>query len=105
MSKAFKETTMLEKYTVPVLMAIFVICFTLFGFFIKQDCDIDRVFLWCRLHPFSLGDFIGCAMWYAGCVFISGILPIRLYNPENSTKWNLISFVGMVLSIVLIWNT
>ena len=105
MSKPFKERTNLEKYAAPIGMSIFIVLFTLYGFFIKQPCDIDRVYLWCRLHPFSLGDLIGCIIWYAGCVFISGVLPFRLYNPENSSKWNLIFFAAMVLSIVLIWNT
>ena|SRR5687767_6726599 len=99
-----KETTTLEKYAAPVFIGLLLIVFTVLGFFVKQDCDIDRVYLWCRLHPFSIADFIGCAGFYGGCVFISGIVPKTLYNPANSVKWNLIWFAAMALSIVLIWN-
>ncbi len=98
-----KETTAFEKYTPIIGMAILAIIFTIFGFFSHPPCDIDRVFLACRLSPFSVADFIGCAMFYGGCVVLSGVLK-PLYNPENSSKWNLISFAGLVLSIVLIWN-
>ena len=104
MSKVWKENDGAVKYVVPVIAGIVVILFTLFGFVIKQDCDIDRVYLWCRLHPFSVADFIGCAGFYAGAVFISGVLPFKLYNPENSVRWNVIWFAAMALSIILIWN-
>ena len=107
MSKPFKEQTAVEKYAPVVGVAIIAIIFTLMGFFVKQDCDIDRVFLWCRLHPFSVADLIGCIMFYAGCFVLAGglkLIGVELWNPENSSKWNLITFAGLVLSIVLIWN-
>lgn len=105
MSKPFKETTNLEKYFMPIFIGIVVIVFTVMGFFVKQPCDIDRVYLWCRLHPMSIGDILGLIMFYGGCLFISGVLPVRLYNPENSVKWNIIWFVVMAAAIALIWNT
>lgn len=103
-NKPFKETDGFEKIVLWGILAAVVICFTLFGFVIKQECDIDRAYLWCRLHPLSLFDIIGCIMFYGGSVFISGLLPVKLYNPENSSKWNLIWFAVMALSIILIWN-
>lgn len=105
MSKAFKETTQLEKWLPRILGGVILIVFTIMAFFVKQPCDIDRVYLWCRLHPMSLGDIIGLIMFYGGCIVLTGILPITLYNPENSSKWNLITFAVLVLSMVLIWNT
>lgn len=105
MSKAFKETTVAEKWVPRIIMGIILVIFTIMAFFVKQDCDIDRVYLWCRLHPMSVGDIIGLITFYGACLFISGFLPVKLYNPENSSKWNLIWFAVLVLSVVLIWNT
>lgn len=81
--------------------------FTAFGFFIEQPCDIDAVYLWCRLHPFSIADLIGCILFYGGCAFLAGLPFLRnleLFNPESSSRWNIILGVAMVLGVVLIWN-
>jgi len=89
------------------IVLIVVLLFTLFGFFITQPCDIDAVYLWCRLHPFSLADLIGCILFYGGAAFLSGLpalVKLELFNPEGSSKWNLITFAAMVLGVILIWN-
>lgn len=104
MSKPFKETTKLEKYAMPAILAIIVLVFTIMAFFVKQPCDIDRVYLWCRLHPMSFFDIIGLLMFYGGALIISGLLPVKLYNEENSVKWNLLWFVLMAGSVIIIWN-
>lgn len=105
MSKAFKETTEFEKWAPRILMGAILIIFTVMGFFVKQPCDIDRVYLWCRLHPMSFGDIIGLILFYGSCLFLSGILPVKLYNPANSSKWNFIFFSVLAVAIILIWNT
>lgn len=100
--KEKKQSLVLE-----VGVGIIVLIFTLFGFVIKQDCDIDKIYLWCRLHPLSVGDIIGLILFYGGAVLLSGVwqrLGIELYNPENSSKWNLITFGMLALGIILIWN-
>ena len=89
---------------VRLILLVVVILFTLFGFIIKQECDLDAIYLWCRLHPMSLFDIIGSIIFYGGAVFMSGLLPFKLYNPENSTRWNWIFFIGIALGLVLIWN-
>lgn len=88
-----------------IILAIVVICFTMFGFVVKQECDIDAIYLWCRLHPLSAGDIVGLIGFYGGALLLSGILPLELWNEENSAKWNWIFFGVLVLSIALIWNT
>ena len=88
-----------------IILGIVVLCFTMFGFIVKQECDIDKVYLWCRLHPLSLGDILGLILFYGSATFLSGLLPFQLWNEENSTKWNWVLFGVLVLSIVLIWNT
>lgn len=96
--------TKLEKYAAPVFVGVILVVFTLFAFVIKQPCDIDKVYLWCRVHPLSFFDVIGLIGFYGGAVIISGATPLKLFNPENSVQWNLIWFAVMALSIILIWN-
>lgn len=105
MRKVVKETTTAEKWIPRILGGIILVVFTIMAFFVKQDCDIDRIYLWCRLHPMSIGDIIGLIMFYGGGIVLTGILPVTLYNPENSSKWNMILFAVLVLSVILIWNT
>lgn len=99
--KPFKEKDWTDK-VLPIGAAAIAIFFIVFGFFVKQDCDIDRVYLWCRLHPLSFFDIIGVIMFLAGCFLLSGVY--KFWNPENSVKWNLIWFALMFLSVVIIWN-
>lgn len=95
------------QFFVTAIVLLVALLFTLFGFFIPQPCDLDAVYLWCRLHPFTTADFLGVSLFYAGCGFLAG-LPIfknlELFNDENSNKWGLLFFAAMVLGVVLIWN-
>lgn len=103
MSKVWKDndnSSLIVKIGVGIVLLLFI----LFGFVIKQDCDIDKVYLWCRLHPMSLFDIIGMILFFGGAVVLTGILPLKLTNEANSSKWNIILFVVMALGIVLIWN-
>jgi hypothetical protein len=83
--------------------------FTVFGFFVKQPCDVDRVYLWCRLHPFSFGDFLGCALFYSGALCIGGLtnmIGLTLTGKEGSIgKWPVIFGAAVVIGSILIWNT
>src|SRR5690349_3064721 len=99
MSKPFKETDWTDK-VLPIGAILAAVVFTLFAFFIKQDCDIDRIYLWCRVHPFSFWDFIGCAMFYGGCFLLSGVY--KFWNEAHKITWNIIWFITMVLSVVII---
>lgn len=88
--------------------AVIVILFTVFAFFAKQDCDIDKIYLYCRVHPFTFGDFIGTVLFYAGGSLLFGVqklFGIQLVNPEGSSLWNWVSFGAAVAGIILIWNT
>lgn len=90
------------------LVLFFGLIFTIYGFFYHPDpCDIDGIYLWCRLHPFSGWDLIGCILFYAGVFVLSGlpaVANLELFNDENSSKWNIITGVVALLGIVLIWN-
>lgn len=104
--KPFKDSDGAEAIIAKVIIALVVILFTLFGFFIKQDCDIDKIYLWCRLHPFTIGDGIGCILFYAGCFMLSGIWKkwFTLWNEEHNARWNIITFICTALGAVFIWN-
>lgn len=90
-------------------VVVILILFTLFGFFIKQPCDLDAVYLWCRLHPLSIGDILGLILFYGGALGIGGItnlLGIRLMGNENTVgKWPFVFVGAAIAGIVLIWNT
>lgn len=94
-----------EKYVVFGIIGLVVILFTLFGFFIKQPCDIDEVNLYCRLHPASIIQIIGVVGFYLSAFIISGSWGkwLTLWNPENSTRWNWIFFIIALLSILMMW--
>jgi hypothetical protein len=107
MKRSDKQKEKRQQIIGMIAMGIVLFMFILLGFVIKQECDIDAEYLWCRLHPFTIGDVIGVPLFVAGAVLISGLLPymgINLYNPANSSQWNIISFIGMLVGIILFWN-
>lgn len=106
MSKVWKDNEDFAWMIVRVILLLVVLAFTFFGFVFKQDCDLDAIYLWCRLHPLSIADIIGCILFYGGAFLLSGLWEkyFTLWEEENTTKWNTITFAGLVLGIVLIWN-
>lgn len=105
MSKAFKDSEKGAWTVVRIILLLVVVAFTTMGFIIEQPCDIDSIYLWCRLHPMSIGDWIGCGLFYGSALVLSGLTPIKFWNDENNTRGNWIMFAILILSIVLIWNT
>lgn len=90
------------------VIGLAVVLFTYFGFFSNQPCDLDNIYLSCRLNPFTTGDLVGTILFYAGCFFLAGvpdILGLKLFNPRGSAMWNIIFGLGAVAGVVLIWNT
>jgi len=87
------------------VLALIALLFVIYGFFIKQPCDVDAVFLSCRLTG-TIGDWIGGALFFGGMIFLSGLHKglKNLYNPPNTSMWNWIVFVATALGIILFWN-
>lgn len=102
-----RDSEKTEWTIVRIILGVVVLLFTVFAFFVKQDCGIDKVYLWCRVHPFSIGDFIGTVLFYGGAFLLSGLWKnwFILWEEENTTRWNWIIFIGTALGIILIWNT
>lgn len=88
-----------------VFFLIIAILFVLYGLFIKQPCDIDAVFLSCRLTG-SLMDYIGSGMFLSGLLVMSGVIRgfKYLYNPPNSTPLNYLFGAFMIAGPIIFWN-
>jgi len=107
--KPYKDSDNDGIWIVRAIVGLCAVLFTIFGFITKPEGagDFDKIFLWDRLHPFTIGDWVGVPLFYAFCLVLMGVpqkLLGRLYNPAGSSQWNLIAFAGGVLSIILIWN-
>lgn len=98
----------MHKVTLAIGVLILIV-FTVFGFFANPACDIDRVYLACRLSPFTVGDALGTGLVYAGGLGLCGVtelLGLRLMGREGSIgKWPVIFLAAAVVGAVLIWNT
>ena len=89
-----------------IIVGIIMLVFTLFAFVIPQECDIDKQYLWCRVHPLSFLDIIGMILFYAGGAMAAGVpkwLGFELGSPTGSSSLNLYCFGGMVLGSILMW--
>lgn len=107
MKRTDKQKEKRQQFIGMGIVGLAVILFIVLGFLVEQSCDIDKQYLYCRLHPMSFGDIIGLPLFFGGAILISGLLPflrINLYNPANSALWNWISFGAMALGVILIWN-
>lgn len=98
----------MEKYAwliVRSILAVIAVLFVIYGIAVVQPCDIDAVFLSCRLNG-SVGDIVGCIMFVGGMLVMSGVFKgvKHLYNPPNTSFWNLVAFGTMVLGVVIFWN-
>jgi len=83
-------------------VGLVVLVFTLFAFVIKQDCDIDKVYLWCRVHPLKASDVVGLISFYGGAAVLAGFVK-GLYNDAHSSKWNFVSAGLMAFGLIIIW--
>jgi len=90
------------------IIALVALAFTVGGFFVPQECGIDREFLWCRLHPFTVADLVGTVGFYGSLLLLAGVLHIlgedKIYLQEKPMKLVAILALVLVASVVLIWN-
>jgi len=87
------------------IVALVILAFVYLGFFDEQICDIDKQYLWCRLHPFTTLDLIGCILFGIGASIIGGLPKLFGYDPVawdgNWRTW--VTILITVAGIVLIW--
>ena len=76
-----------------------------YGLIWKPECDIDKVYLGCRLTG-TVGDWIGSLMFIGGLVWLSGIIKgtHNLSSPPASTTTNWLWAAGAAIGIILVWN-
>jgi len=87
------------------IMALVGIAFTLYGLFLHQPCDIDAVFLDCRLTG-TVADYVGVILFGGGIFIMSGLWKgtADIMNPIGSSAFNNVLFVAMAAGIALFWN-
>lgn len=80
--------------------------FTYYAFLAPQVCDIDKVYLWCRVHPMTTLDWIGAVLFYGCGLVFGGItewLGIRLTSSEGSNTVNYVVGGLAILGAILMW--
>lgn len=89
-----------------VIVAVVVIVFLIFGFLVKADCDVDKVFLYCRLHPFTGFDLVGMIIFLIAALHVGNFLPEKLYFSESKgTTINVVAgFIGLLVGALIMWN-
>lgn len=90
---------------VRIVLAIVSASFLVYGLFLRQPCDVDAVFLSCRLTG-SIADYIGVLLFGGGMFIMSGIYKGAedLTNPIGSNLFNNILAAAMVAGVILFWN-
>lgn len=102
--KPFKEKDWADKVLPIGVIAILVVVLVM-GFFVKQTCDIDEQYLWCKFHPANGWTVFGYLLFNAGGLLLSGVWQkwFTLYNEAHKITWNIISFVAMVAGMLIVW--
>ena len=90
---------------VRIVLAIVSASFLVYGLFLRQPCDVDAVFLSCRLTG-SIADIIGVLLFGGGLFIISGVYKKAedLTNPISSNLFNNILGAAMLAGVILFWN-
>jgi hypothetical protein len=88
---------------VRCIILVIVGFFTAFAFS-NQPCDIDAVYLSCRVNG-SLGDIIGFGLFYATAAYLAGLGKLVGFDPSvKGSGVNIAAFVAGLLGLILIWN-
>lgn len=87
------------------VLALVGLAFMGYGFFGTEPCDIDKVFLNCRITG-TVFDYIGVLLFGGGMFVMSGLYKGFNYimNPIGSDAWTKALGIAMAAGIVLFWN-
>lgn len=75
------------------------------GFLVKQPCDLDKIYLWCRVHPVQAQDIFGLIFFFGGALGTSGIW-LLLIGDVDQNPGRLITYgsgVLMIFGFLLMW--
>lgn len=86
------------------ILALVGLAFIVYGLFTHQPCDIDGVFLNCRLTG-TIADYIGVLLFGGGMFVMSGLWAGSKYimNPVGSDAFSKVLFIAMAAGIGMIW--
>jgi hypothetical protein len=86
------------------ILALVGLAFIVYGLFTHQPCDIDGVFLNCRLTG-TIADYIGVILFGGGMFVMSGLWAGSKYimNPVGSDAFSKVLFIAMAAGIGMIW--
>ncbi len=86
------------------ILALVGLAFIVYGLFTHQPCDVDNVFLNCRLTG-TVFDYIGVILFGGGMFVMSGLWAGSKYimNPVGSDAFSKALFIAMVAGIGMIW--
>ncbi len=87
------------------ILALVGLAFIVYGLFTHQPCDIDAVFLNCRLTG-TIADYVGVVLFGGGLFVMSGLWKgtADIMNPIGSSAFNNALFIAMAAGIALFWN-
>lgn len=87
------------------ILAVVGLAFIVYGLFTHQPCDIDAVFLNCRLTG-TIADYVGVVLFGGGLFVMSGLWKgtADIMNPIGSSAFNNALFIAMAAGIALFWN-
>ena len=93
------------KLALKIFAVVLIFVFFYSGFVPSEPCDIDKASLYCQLHPFSLLDFIGCALFIVGTLSLFGFFEIIQEEWDIEPKdWRWLSagliVVGFLLTLI-----
>lgn len=94
-------------YIVRGIGALILIIVLLHFFFFPQNCDIDRAYLYCRVHPMQVQDILGLIIFIAAFYFlITGGRPFvkdDVYMAPHSSSWSFITLGAAAFGFFLMW--
>jgi len=86
-----------------VVMVLIALVVLYFGFVKEQPCDIDAIYFWCRVHPFTSIDAIGLLLFILGVAY-TFILWWFYSNAMIDKKiLNNAGVIAFALGVILMW--
>lgn len=94
--KEWANMTPFEK-GVQIFVNVFVCFLTLllpiFAYLVPVNCDVDKLYPWCWVHPGSVGDIIGWVLWIFGGFWLSGIWGYFIED-DDQDPWKTVQIIA-----------
>jgi hypothetical protein len=100
-----KKEDMTLRIGVGLFVLLVIAVFYVMGFMVEQPCGtIDKLYLWCNLHPLSVFDVFGVAMFTMGGLYISGISFFIWGEQDVKGAWpQIVAFLFAAIGLALIY--